>query len=77
MAMRHPSPGSPIMSAAATRALSKATSPNSRVMPLIILSGRCSTPRWSMRMANADNPLCFTTSRSVRARRKHQSARSE
>jgi len=44
IATRHPSPGAPIMFAAATRAPSKLTCPNSVVMPLIILSGRCSIP---------------------------------
>jgi hypothetical protein len=77
MARRQPSPGWPIMSAAGTRTPSKVTSPNSRVTPLIMRSGRCSMPSWCMETANADSPLCFGTSVSVRARTRHQSAASE
>ena len=46
-------------------------------MPLIIRSGRCSIAGWSIGTANAERPLCFGTSESERARRKHQSATSE
>ncbi len=77
IASRQPSPGSPIMFSAGTRAPSKATWPNSVVMPLIIFSGRCSMPGWRIGTANADSPLCFGTSGSVRASTMHQSATSE
>ena len=77
MASRQPSPGSPIMFSAGTRAPSKITSPNSVVMPLIIVIGRCSISGWSMATAKAEIPLCLGTSGSVRASRRHQSATSE
>jgi hypothetical protein len=75
--MRQPSPGLPIMFSAGTRAPSNTTWPNSLVMPLIMRSGYCSIPRWRIGTAKAESPLCFGTSASVRARRKHQSATSE
>ena len=59
MATRQPSPGSPIMFAAGTRAPSKTTSPNSRVMPLIILQRPLLDAGLVHRTANADRPLCF------------------
>ena len=65
------------MFAAGTRAPSNSTWPNSLVMPLIIFSGRCSMPGWSIGTANAEMPLCFGASGSVRARSMHQSATSE
>jgi hypothetical protein len=65
------------MFSAGTRARSKSTSPNSVVMPLIILRGRCSIPDWCIETTKADSPLCFGTSASVRASTRHQSATSE
>ena len=65
------------MFSAGTRAPSNSTWPNSVVMPLIIRSGRCSMPGWCIGTANAERPLCFGTSGSVRASRMHQSATSE
>ncbi len=65
------------MLAAGTRAPSNTTSPNSLVMPLIILNGNCSIPGWSMGTTKAEMPLCLGTAGSVRARTMHQSASSE
>ena len=57
MAIAQPSPGSPIMFSAGTRAPSMRTSPNSLVTPLIILRGRCSTAGSSIGRANTDRLL--------------------
>ena len=65
------------MLAAGTRAPSKSTCPNSLVTPLIIFSGRCSIPGWCIGTTNAEMPLCFGASGSVRANNMHQSATSE
>jgi len=48
-----------------TRASVKNTSPNS-LAPLICLSGRASTPGWSMSMSSIDRPLCRADPGSVR-----------
>ena len=50
---------------AGTRASVKKTSPNS-LAPLICLSGRASTPGWSMSMSIIDRPLCRSEPGSVR-----------
>ena len=60
-----------------TLAPSNSTWPNSLVTPLIIFNGRCSIPGWCMTTMNAEMPLCFGTSLSVRASTRHQSATSE
>ena len=65
------------MFAAGTRAPSNSTWPNSLVTPLIIFSGRCTMPGWCIETMNAEIPLCFGTSLSVRASTRHQSAQSE
>ena len=77
MASFQPSPGAPTMFSAGTLAPSNDTWPNSLVTPLIIFSGRCSTPGWCIETMNAEMPRCLGTSLSVRASSRHQSATSE
>ena len=62
-----PLPAPPMRSRSSHTASSRNTSLNT-ASPVISRSGRIVTPGWSRRKANHEMPLCFGTSRSVRAR---------